>query len=184
VRRVAVIASCPGNGKTTIARALAQGLDVPLVELDALVFGPGWTETPDEELRAAVGDLVAADGWVVDGFYGRKLGDLVLRSADVVVWLDLPVRIWLPRLARRTARRLRTGEELWNGNREVFLGGVVGRDSVLLRALRLHVRRRRDWPTRLAGYPVVRLRTASAVDAFLADICGESAATDRHGVPS
>ena len=28
--------------------------------------------------------------------------------ADVVVWLDLPLRVWLPRLVRRTARRIAT----------------------------------------------------------------------------
>ena len=35
---------------------------------------------------------------MIDGGYWAKLGDLVLRNADVVVWLDLPVRVWLPRL--------------------------------------------------------------------------------------
>jgi shikimate kinase len=48
VRRVAIIASASGNGKTTLGRELAARLDVPFVELDALVHGPGWTETPDE----------------------------------------------------------------------------------------------------------------------------------------
>jgi len=52
VRRVAVIASASGNGKTTLGRALAARLDVPFVELDALVHGPNWTETSDEDLRA------------------------------------------------------------------------------------------------------------------------------------
>ena len=42
---------------------------------------------------------------MIDGGYRGKLGDLVLEQADVVVWLDLPVRVWLPRLVRRTVRR-------------------------------------------------------------------------------
>jgi adenylate kinase family enzyme len=54
VRRVAIIASASGNGKTTLGRELARRLDVPFVELDALVHGPGWTETPDDELRALI----------------------------------------------------------------------------------------------------------------------------------
>ena len=106
-RRIAVIASASGNGKTTLGRELAGQLGVPFVELDALVHGPGWVETPDAELRARVEPILASEGWVVDGAYERKLGDLVLRSADVVVWLDLPIRVWLPRLIRRTARRIR-----------------------------------------------------------------------------
>jgi adenylate kinase family enzyme len=125
VRRVAVVGSASGNGKTTLARELAARLEVPWVELDALVRGPGWAETPNEELRARVEPRVASDGWVIDGAYRGKLGDLVLASADTVVRLDLPVRVWLPRLVRRGARRLRGQEELWNGTRvRAFVGGA------------------------------------------------------------
>jgi len=52
MRKVAIIASASGNGKTTLGRELARRLDVPFVELDALVHGPGWVETPDDQLRA------------------------------------------------------------------------------------------------------------------------------------
>jgi Shikimate kinase len=99
MRRVTIIASASGNGKTTLGRELAARLGVPFVELDALVHGPGWVETPDEELRARVEPILAGDGWVVDGTYQRKLGTLVLDAADTVVWLDLPIRVWLRRLA-------------------------------------------------------------------------------------
>jgi shikimate kinase len=67
MRRIAIIASASGNGKTTLGRALAGRLAVPFVELDSLVHGPGWTETPDAELRRLVEPVVRSDGWVVDG---------------------------------------------------------------------------------------------------------------------
>jgi adenylate kinase family enzyme len=168
-RRVAIVASASGNGKTTLGRELAQRLGVPFVELDALVHGPGWTETPDDELRARVEPIVASGGWVIDGTYRSKLGSLVLDAADTVVWLDLPIRVWLPRLVRRTWRRLRDREVLWNGNVESVSGALWGRESLFLWALRSHLRRRRDWPDELAAYPVVRLRTPAEVDCWLAD---------------
>lgn len=183
-RKVAVIASASGNGKTTLGRELARRLDVPFVELDALVHGPDWVETPDEVLRAKVEPIVTSDGWVIDGTYQRKLGDLVLRSAEVVVWLDLPMRIWLPRLIRRTTRRLRGREQLWNGNRESLLGVIWGRESLFGWALRSHFRRRRQWPQRLSGYPVVRLRTSADVEAFLAQAGAGEAERAARAAPS
>jgi len=167
VRKVAVTASASGNGKTTVGRELARRLDVPFVELDALVHGPNWTETPDDELRRLLEPVLAGDGWVIDGGYRGKIGDLVLGQADVVVWLDLPVHVWLPRLVRRTLRRLRGNEEIWNGNRESLRSAVWGRDALIPYALRAHRSRRRRYPAELARYPVVRLRTRAAVDAFL-----------------
>jgi adenylate kinase family enzyme len=168
VRKVAIIASASGNGKTTLGRELARRLGVPFVELDRLVHRPGWIEIADDELRAQLEPIVASDGWVIDGSYQRKVGDLVLEAADVVVWLDLPLRVWLPRLVRRTWRRVRGREEISNGNRESLASALWGRDSLFVWALRTHVGRRREWPRALARLPVVRLRTPGEVERFLA----------------
>jgi adenylate kinase family enzyme len=167
MKKVAIVASASGNGKTTVGRELARRLDVPFVELDALVHGPGWAETPDDELRRRAEPLLARDGWVVDGVYRRKLGDLVLERADTVVWLDLPIRVWFPRLLRRTARRIRGDELLWNENRESWRTALVGRESLFVWAFRSHFARRRTWSHELARYPVVRLRSQAEVDRFL-----------------
>jgi adenylate kinase family enzyme len=167
VRRVAVITSASGNGGTTFARKLAVRLEVPFHELDALFWKPGWTESTAEELIARVEPIVAAASWVVDGSYQSKLGDLVLRNADVVVWLDLPMRVWLPRLVRRTFARTTSGESLWGTNRETIRGALFSRDSLLLFTLRNYRRRRRLYPERLAAFDVVRLRSTREVERFL-----------------
>ncbi len=162
-----MIASASGNGKTTLGRELARRLDVPFVEVDALVHRPNWVETPNDELRALLEPILAGDGWVVDGTYRSKLGDLVLEAADVVVWLDQPIRVWLPRLLRRTARRIRRREELWNGNRETWRNAVLGTKALLPWAFRMHVSRRRRYPELLAPYDVVRLRSPQEVERWL-----------------
>ena len=162
-----VIASASGNGKTTLGRRLAERLGVPFVELDELVHGPNWEETPDDELRDQLEALLTDDGWVVDGAYQRKLGDFVLDKADTVVWLDLPLYVWVPRLTRRTWRRLRGREELWNGNRESLKTALWGRESLFVWALRSHFRSRREWPSSLSHRNVIRLRTPAEVNAFM-----------------
>ena len=164
-----MLASASGNGKTTFGRALAERLGVPFVELDALNHGPNWTEASPAELRAKVEPVVAQDAWVIDGGYLSKLGDLVLARADTVVWLDLPMRIWLPRLWRRTHRRIRGDENLWNDNKESWRTALVGREALFVFALRMHFKRRRTYPSRLAPYNVVRLRTPGDVEQFLAE---------------
>jgi adenylate kinase family enzyme len=171
-RRIAVIASASGNGKTVLGRELARRLGVPFVELDALVHGPGWMETSDAELRARLEPVVTSDGWVIDGAYRHKLGDFVLEAADLVVWLDLPIRVWLPRLIGRTWRRIRGSEQLWNGNRESLRSAAWGRESLVVWAVRSHLRRRRDWPQALAHLPVRRLRTPAEVELLLAEAAG------------
>ena len=170
MKRVAIISSASGSGKTTVGRDLARRLDVPFHELDALHHGPNWTEATAEELRAKVEPLVAEETWVIDGSYRGKLGDIVLAPADTVVWLDLPMRVWLPRLLRRTYRRWRTHEELWNGNRETLRGALLGRDALIPFAIRNFRRRRRIYPGELAAYPIVRLRSQHEIAAWLDEV--------------
>ena len=111
--------------------------------------------------------IVATDAWVIDGSYQSKIGQLVLGNADVVVWLDLPMRTWLPRLVRRTIRRARTGEELWDGNHESLRNAFLSRDSLILFALRHFRGRRKRYPERFAAYDVARLRSQREIDSFL-----------------
>jgi adenylate kinase family enzyme len=170
VKRVAILASASGSGKTTLGRRLAEALDVPFHELDAIHHQADWRELDASELRRRVEPLVAGEGWVIDGAYRSKLGDLVLERADTVVWLDLPRRVWLPRLVGRTVRRVVMREELWNGNRERLRGVLAGRDSLIAFALRTEPRRRQRYPRELARFRIARLRSQRDVDAFLRSV--------------
>jgi Shikimate kinase len=177
VRKVAIVASASGNGKTTLGRELARRLDVQFVEVDALVHGPNWAETPDEKLRAQLQPVLDSDGWVIDGTYRRKLGDLVLEHSDTVVWLDLPMRVWFPRLLRRTLRRVRRRETLWNDNTESLRGAFWGRESLFGFAFRMHFSRRRRYPLELAPYNLVRLRSTREVERWLSLVAKQQPVT-------
>ena len=172
-----------GSGKTTLGAALAARLGVAHLETDALVHGPGWTETPDEELRAAIEAFMGGGGWVIDSDYRRKLGTLVLERADTVVWLDLPLHVCLRRLWRRTVPRIRGRQELWNGNLESWRAAFWGWDSLFVYAVRKHASQRRALPEllarpELAHLKVVRLRSPAAVERWLGTIPAASPSDD------
>jgi adenylate kinase family enzyme len=167
MRRVSVIGNT-GSGKSTVARVVAARLGVPYVELDELHWREGWRQADADELIARVSPIVAEDGWVIDGMYWRKIGGLVLRRADTVVWVDPP---WLPMFARlvwRSVVRIARRTPLWNGNRESFRGTFLSRDSLLLFALRTRPRRRelfQEWLARPEFAHLRVLRFMSTSDA-------------------
>ncbi|WP_199734937.1 AAA family ATPase [Cellulomonas sp. PhB143] len=113
-RRIAV-AGTSGAGKTSWGRRIGATLGLPHTEVDALFHGPAWTERPEflDDVRA----VLARDRWVCDYQYPAAR-PLISSRADVVLWLDLPVRTRMRQVVRRTWRRWRTREELWNGNLE------------------------------------------------------------------
>ena len=168
MKRVCLIATASGCGKTTTGRVLAERLGVPFYELDALHHGPNWEPATRDELLAKVEPIVRSEGWVIDGSYRGKIGDIVPQAADVVVWLDLPLHVWLPRLLRRTAGRVLRREELWNGNRERWRDVLHPTNSVVIYALLNYRKTRRTLAAELTRFPVARLRTRAEVEDFLA----------------
>jgi adenylate kinase family enzyme len=168
-RRIVVKGSC-GAGKSTTAPDLANRLGVTYIELDALHHGPNWSEPTDEEFQVTVRRALdgAAGGWVVDGNYDSKLGDLVVAQADTIVWLDLPLSVKWRRVWRRTMHRVRKRVELWNGNRESWRDQFASRDSIFIQVVRTHVRHRRRWPKRFDGEArLVRLRSEDDIRRWL-----------------
>lgn len=73
--RISVVGTT-GSGKTTLACQIAGRLKIPHIELDALHWGPDWTQAPLQLFRARVTDAVKGGAWVVDGNYG-KVRDIV-----------------------------------------------------------------------------------------------------------
>ncbi len=169
-RRIVVV-GVSGNGKTTLSRKLAANLDVPYVELDALNHLPGWVEASVEEFRRDVeAAMDRTEGWVFDGSYQNKLGDLILRRANTLVWLDQPLPLVLLRLITRAVRDIVTKRDLFNGNRQSWRFAFWGRDSLVGFAIRMYFQRRRQWPGEWKPYgnlEIVRLRSPRKVERWL-----------------
>jgi adenylate kinase family enzyme len=177
-RRI-VVKGTSGTGKSTFGPELASRLGLTFIELDALHWGPNWSQPGAEEFRARVRQAMAAapDGWVIDGNYDSKLGRTIIDEAEVIVWLDLPLPLKVFRVIRRSFYRIHHKVELWHGNRETWRGVFLDRDSLVLWMLGSHVRHRRDWPLQFAGDPrLVRLRSDAAARRWLEERIGEAPA--------
>jgi adenylate kinase family enzyme len=170
-RRVAV-AGTSGSGKTTTAGRIAALLGLPYVELDDLHWGPGWT--PRETFLADVRELTAQESWVTDWQY-RVARPLVAARADVIVWLDLPVRVRLWRVARRTVTRRVLRVPLWRAaNVEPPLWTALRDEEHIIRWAWSTRRKLDRLPELLArDHPhvtLVRLRSAREVERWLAGL--------------
>jgi adenylate kinase family enzyme len=169
--RVAIVGtSC--SGKSTLARSLATSLKAPLIELDALHWGPNWTPSPTEEFRAVVDRATAQPRWVCDGNYAM-VRDLVWPRATSIVWLNYSFSLVFKRALRRTFSRCFHQTPIYAGNRESFSKSFLSRDSILLWVFNSHWRVKREYSQlfedpRYKEVNLIKLNSASAVDQWLA----------------
>jgi adenylate kinase family enzyme len=173
MQRISVVGNT-GSGKTVVARAFAAELGLPHLELDGVFHQPDWQPLDNEEFRRVVSDFTAADGWVVDGNYSA-VTDIVWGRADTVIWVDPPRHRLMRQLVPRTLRRMATGTELWNGNRERWRYLFRRDESILLYAWTNHHKLRARYESARADpenahLTFVRLRTREETAALLRDL--------------
>ncbi len=181
MRRIQVMGSS-GSGKSTAGLRLAAALGVPHVELDALFFLPDWVERENDDFRGLLRAATTGDAWVVSGNQTRRVLDVIWPHADTIVWLDLPLRVTIPRVLLRSWRRWRSQELLWGTNIERFWPQLAlwdGRRSVVgysiqarSRADRLLAQAMID--PRWAHIRFVRLTSQREIERFLARVEGTS----------
>ena len=177
MRRISVVGNS-GSGKTTVARAISDRLRLPHLEVDGIYHQPGWSARPEAEMRSLITEFVDQESWVVDGnFTSLVVADLVWPGADTLVWLDLPRRVVMRQVISRTIRRVSTGEELWNGNRERWSNLVDARPdrNIILWAWTRQAHYKRSYEQRLGDgswshLDVIRLGTRGEVRSFLAHL--------------
>ena len=71
-----LIVGTSGSGKSTLAGMLANRLNIKDIELDALHWGPNWTEASQEDFRSRIEkEIHECSGYVIHGNY-NKVRDL------------------------------------------------------------------------------------------------------------
>lgn len=170
-----------GSGKSTLGARLAEVLDAPFVELDAINWLPDWyglNEHEPEELERRIREATAGERWVVAGSYTRFCQRAFWDRLETVVWLDRPMPLLLYRVLRRSWRRWRTRELLWGTNREKFWPHLAvwrGEESLVWWIVTQHRRKRRKMfalqqDPRWSHIQVVRLASQREIERFVTDL--------------
>lgn len=171
-----------GSGKSTFSAKLANQLALSHIQLDALYWGPNWSEADDPTFFAKLHEALASAGdrWVIDGNYTRTI-PIKWKTVQTVVWIDHPFTLIFRQAFFRAIRRIRSAEELWpdTGNRETFRSTFLSRGSILLWTITSYRNVRENYRAlmanpRHAGIDFVRLRGRKAAEAYLNSLASAS----------
>jgi adenylate kinase family enzyme len=171
----AVVIGSSGSGKTTVARKLAEVLDVPHLEMDSVFHRYGLADEAHDHFLPTLDAFSDRLRWVMDGNYtSHGVRDVVWPKADTFVWIDLPRRTVMSRVVRRTVRRTLLREELWPGVYEPMsnLYSLDPYQNIIVWTWTRHGHVREKYETAATDgtwdhATVYRLRSQAEVDAFL-----------------
>jgi adenylate kinase family enzyme len=149
----AVVIGCPGSGKSTFARALAEKTGLPLYYLDMMYWNADKTTVERELFLARVSEALEKDRWIIDGNYLSTM-EMRLEKCDTVFFLDYPCEVCLGGVEARMGKPradMPWIETEWDGEFRQFIEGFIEKSRPKILALlekygekEIHVFRTRD----------------------------------------
>ena len=162
-----------GSGKSTVSKLLAQKLNYPYIEMDAVYWKADWQEPSDEEFFLKLAQSLQQPNWVLDGNYNRSV-PVKWAEVDTVIWVDYSFSRTIYQAVTRAIKRCLSGQELWQGtgNVETFKQSFFSKDSVLLWTLQTYKKNRRRYlqvmnNPEFSHIHFVRLTSPKKVQAFI-----------------
>jgi adenylate kinase family enzyme len=94
--RIVVIGNS-GGGKSVLARRLADALQLPRVEIDAVLWLQGWQLAPADVYEREHARLIAEERWIIEGLGSLASMPGRLERATHIVLIDMAlwVHFWL-----------------------------------------------------------------------------------------
>jgi adenylate kinase family enzyme len=172
VDRIAII-GCGGSGKSHLARTLGSTLGITPAHLDGLYYDQDWKPLDEERFSEIQRGLVTAPRWIIDGNYASTL-PIRLKSADTVIFLDLPGRVCLCGVLQRRLRH-RGGQHQAIGVYDritwSFIRYILGYRQQMAPRVRTLI------ASHAAGADVVLLRSRRAARRYLAGVAAANPAS-------
>lgn len=98
-----LVIGCPGAGKSTFARKLAEVLLLPLFHMDSLYWKKDSSHISREELKEKLNVIFLQDEWIIDGNYRNTL-EMRFKECDLIFFFDLPAEVCLNGIKHRENR--------------------------------------------------------------------------------
>ncbi len=162
-----------GSGKSTFSKLLAEKINAPYIEMDALHWKANWKESNDEELFFKLKNSLASKKWVLDGNYS-KTEHIKWNQIQMIIFLDLPFYEVLYRIIKRSLVRSFTRQELWagTGNKESILKVLFSKDSMIFFTIKKFFKNRKKYlklfnKCQNSHIKFIRLKSKKEINSFL-----------------
>ncbi|TFH89746.1 adenylate kinase [Vibrio ouci] len=121
MKKVAVFGK-PGSGKSTVSKALASALGLPLHQLDSIVYKPNGEFVARKEFDAIHNDILRSDTWVIDGLGPITSFNERLAAADTLIYIDLSYSVSYWFVTKRLLKGLLVKPEGWPDGSSILKG--------------------------------------------------------------
>lgn len=112
----------PGSGKSTLSKALAAATDIPLHQLDSIVYKKNGERVDRNIFDKAHEDILSSESWIVDGLGPISLFNQRLEAADTLLYINLPYLISYWFVTKRLLKGLTVKPEGWPDGSSVLKG--------------------------------------------------------------
>ena len=99
-----IVVGCPGAGKSTFSRKLAEKTGIPLYHLDALYWKEDWTHISRERLRFIQKRIMKNDSWIIDGNFMNTM-ETRIKRCNLIIFLDYQTEVCLDGIVQRVGHK-------------------------------------------------------------------------------
>ena len=121
MKKIAVFGK-PGSGKSTLSKNLSSATDIPLHQLDSMLYKKNGDLVDRKTYDKEHEKILSSDSWIIDGFDLIEPFNKRLDAADTLVYIDLPYFVSYYLVTKRFLKGLLVKPEGWPDGCSILKG--------------------------------------------------------------